>query len=119
VARDADGRDQVLTAWEEEHHNQVAEAEALMSEIGRLEPREAQWLEKFKALRQALERHIDQEETQIWPRIRSVWGPEKLEQTGSRMQVVKTAARAGASVSGAVGAAGEALKDAAERVRNR
>jgi iron-sulfur cluster repair protein YtfE (RIC family) len=119
VAREVGGRDEVLTAWEEEHHNQVDEAEKLMSEIGRLEPRDAQWLARVKALRHLLEQHIQKEETEVWPRIRTVWDPDKLEETGSRMQVVKTAASAGAKVSGAVGATGETVKNAAQRITGR
>ena len=119
VTRDVDGRDSVLSAWDQEHHQQVEEAEALMSELGRLEPREDQWIERFRALRQMLDSHIRQEETEVWPRIRSAWGPAKLEQVGAQVQAAKAAAGAGAKVSGAVGAAGEAIKSATERITGR
>jgi hypothetical protein len=119
VVRDLDGQDSVLSAWEQEHHHQVDEMEALMSELGRLEPRDEQWMEKFRALRQMMDNHIRQEETEIWPRIRSVWGPDKLEQVGGQVQAAKAATGAGARVSGAVGAAGEAIKGAANRVTGR
>jgi iron-sulfur cluster repair protein YtfE (RIC family) len=119
VTRDAGNRDQVLAKWEQQHHEQVSEAEKLINEIGRLEPRDDRWLEQVRQLRMTLERHIQQEEGEIWPRIQQVWGPEKLQQAGGQVQIARAAASAGATASGAVGQAAEAVKDAARRVTGR
>jgi iron-sulfur cluster repair protein YtfE (RIC family) len=119
VAKEAGNRDQTLSDWEQRHHEQVNEAEKLISAIGRLEPREPRWLEQMQQLRTTLERHIQQEEGEIWPRIRQVWGEEKLRKAGTQVQAAKTAAGVGASVSGAIGAAGETVKDVAQRLTRR
>jgi hypothetical protein len=94
VARDAQG-DESLRAWEDTHHQQVEEAEGLIREIGRLDPSDATWLATVKKLRSALERHIQQEEQEIWPKIGRVWDAARLEEAGRKMaaQAQEAAAR--------------------------
>lgn len=110
VAEDAKGRDATLATWDERHQAEVDEAEALIQEVGRLEPREERWLAKLRELRGTLDRHIQEEETVIWPKIRQVWGQDKLNQVGRQVQVAKTTAAAGAAASGVLGSVTEAVK---------
>ena len=112
MTKDVGSRDTLLAGWDQRHHTQVAEAKSMMEEIGRLEPRESRWLQMVGQLQMTLERHIQTEENEIWPRIRQVWGTDKLEQASGPMQAAKTAGSAGAAVSGAMGQAGEAIKGA-------
>src|SRR5262245_31779418 len=89
VAREVGSRDETLTDWEELHHEEVAEAEALIEEIDGLDPTDDEWLENVQELRQALEHHIQQEEGDIWPRIQGVWDEAKLEDAGQKMEALK------------------------------
>lgn len=89
VARDAGSKDQTLAEWEQHHREEVTEVESMIQEIGALEPSDPQWITKVKALQQTLERHIDQEEGEIWPRIQQVWDRAKLVQAGEQMETMK------------------------------
>ena len=87
-----------------------------MQDLGRLEPREEPWLVALRELRTAIEKHIREEETEVWPRIRQFWGEDKLSQVGGQVQAAKLAAGAGAVVSTGVGAIGEVFKGPPEEM---
>lgn len=110
LAEDAAGRDPALARWDERHQDKVRLTESLMEEAGRLEPREEQWLSKLRELRGTLEQHIQEEETEIWPRIQQFWGQDKLDEIAGRVQAAKTAAAVGGLASGLLGSVGEIFK---------
>ena len=87
VARDAG--DETLKEWQEEHHDEVADAESLIEEIDGLDPTADEWLDKIEELLEALEHHIEEEEGDIWPRIQQVWDQTRLEQAGEQMAALK------------------------------
>lgn len=116
VAEDAEGRDPILTGWDERHHQQAEEARRLIGEVGRLDSSTNQFLTRLGDLRITLERHIQEEEDEIWPRIRQVWDQKKLDQAGTQVQAATSAGAAGAAVSGAIGQVAESLKDTARRM---
>ena len=87
VAREAS--DETLQEWQEEHHEEVADAEALIAEIDGLDPTADEWLDKIEELQEALEHHIQEEEGDIWPRIQQVWDQAKLDQAGEQMATLK------------------------------
>jgi len=89
VADDAGDTDSVLAEWEQEHSDEVTEAESMIHRINGLNPSDEGWLTHVKELRSALEQHIEQEEGTIWPRIRRVWDAPKLEQAGRQMEAMK------------------------------
>lgn len=89
VAQELGPRDQTLRDWQEHHHEEVGEAEALMQTIGGLDPTSDDWIEKVEELQEALEHHIEEEEGDIWPRIKQSWDRAKLEQTGHEMETLK------------------------------
>jgi hemerythrin-like domain-containing protein len=89
VAEEGGSKDQTLGEWEEHHHQEVTEAEALIGEISRLDPTSGQWMGRVDALRQTLEHHIQEEEGDIWPRIERMWDQSKLEQAGQQMERLK------------------------------
>jgi iron-sulfur cluster repair protein YtfE (RIC family) len=76
----------MLADWHQRHHQEVGEAERMIGEIGRLQPREDRWLQMVTQLRSTLEQHIQTEEGQIWPRIQQMWGADKLEHAGEQIQ---------------------------------
>jgi transposase-like protein len=94
VARDAGGSDATLRSWESRHQAEVREAEGLIGKLGQREPSEAQWLTELRQLKAALEKHIGEEEHEIWPRIREAWDPAKLESAGRQMEQQHATGRA-------------------------
>jgi hemerythrin-like domain-containing protein len=89
VAQEVGTTDQTLKEWQEHHREEVAEAEALIEEIGGLEPTGDEWIEKIDELQEALEHHIDEEEGTIWPRIQQAWDRPKLDRAGQEMETLK------------------------------
>ncbi len=111
VKNDVGSRDPMLADWDRQHHQQVQEAETMIHRIGDVDPRESQWLQLVGQLRTTLEQHIQMEEGQIWPRIEQVWDRDKLDRAGSQIEAAKAAGTVGATVSGAMGQAGEAMRN--------
>jgi hemerythrin-like domain-containing protein len=89
VAREAPASEATLKQWEPQHHQQVSQAEAMIQEVDRLTPTDQQWLAKVTALRGTLEKHIEEEEQTIWPRIQKVWDRARLEQAGQELERMK------------------------------
>jgi hemerythrin superfamily protein len=89
VAQEVGSRDETLKEWQEHHHEEITEAEALIKEIGRLDAAADPWMEKVEELQEMLEHHILEEEGDIWPRIQHVWDQSKLEHAGQQMETLK------------------------------
>ena len=89
VAQEVGSRDETLKEWQEHHHEEVTEAEAVIKEIGRLDAAADPWMEKVEELQEMLEHHILEEEGDIWPRIQHVWDQSKLEHAGQQMETLK------------------------------
>jgi hemerythrin-like domain-containing protein len=96
VAQDVGAKDETLKDWPEHHHAEVGEAEMLIQEIDGLDATSDEWLEKVEELQEALEDHIEEEESDIWPRIQQAWDESKLDHAGQQMDAMKSrkAARA-------------------------
>src|SRR5579884_3745270 len=101
AVKDVGDRAPMLSAWHRRHEQMVQQATSMMDEIGRLDSRDAQFLSMVEQLHQALAQHIEMEETEFWPLI---------QQAGGKVEAAKTAATAGAGVSGALGAVSDAIK---------
>ncbi len=78
-----------LASWPDRHAREVHEAEQLIATIDRGSPEDREWLDAVKRLHAALEKHIHEEEREIWPRIERVWDRAQLEQAGERMAAMK------------------------------
>jgi len=89
IASEVKSKDEQLETWNETHREEVSEAESMIEEINGLAPTDAPWLEKVKELHEMLEHHIQEEEGEIWPRIRNVWDAARLEQAGVQMETIK------------------------------
>ncbi len=59
----------------EEHHV----AKTLMEEMQTLEPGSDQWVAKMTVLIEAVEHHAEEEESEMFPQLRSACGPDVLE----------------------------------------
>ena len=79
----------MLAEWHTRHHEEVGEAEQMIGEIGRLDPSDDRWLDMVGQLRMTLEKHIQTEEGDIWPRIERMWSRDKLEHAGMQIEQAK------------------------------
>ena len=105
VAADARSSDPVLARWEDEHEEQVREANAVIAKIDELDPMDDAWLEQVNALGSTLDAHIAHEENDIWPRIRAAWDQDRLDRAGRQMAQAKAAVEKGEAIETAVSGA--------------
>ena len=89
LSRDASKADSKLAEWRKKHQHEVDQVEGLVKELAKLEPEDASWLTKLKAVHTSLESHIREEEQDIFPRISKAWDETKLERAGTELQEMK------------------------------
>jgi Hemerythrin HHE cation binding domain len=82
-----------LASWPARHQEEVREAERLMETIDRQPAGEGEWMRTVEQLRTALERHIQEEESKIWPAITRVWDEGRLDQVGASLAKAQPEAR--------------------------
>jgi hemerythrin superfamily protein len=70
----------------EEHHV----VDELMKEIGGTDPEDEQFGAKVTVLMENVRHHIEEEEGELFPKIRKALGTERLEGLGERMRAVKS-----------------------------
>jgi hemerythrin-like domain-containing protein len=79
--------DAKLSGWvSDRHEEQVREVERLIEQTERLQPEEARWLATVRQIHDALQRHIQEEEGEIFPRIARAWDRDRLERAGAEMR---------------------------------
>jgi len=81
LRQDTDTEDLVLESYEEHHVMDV-----LIEEIGQLEPSDETWHPKLKVLQETTEHHIDEEEGDLFSKVRKIWDTRKREEVGRQMQ---------------------------------
>ena len=89
LSRDGSKTDSKLAEWRKKHQHEVDQVEGLLKALAKLEPEDASWLTKLKAVHTSLESHIREEEQDIFPRISKAWEETKLEHAGTEMQEMK------------------------------
>jgi hemerythrin-like domain-containing protein len=89
LSRDAGKTDPKLADWRKKHQTEVDNVDDLIKDIATLDPEDASWLTKLKAVHASLESHIREEEQDIFPRISKVWDDKKLKQAGTDMKEMK------------------------------
>lgn len=70
----------------EEHHV----AQLLLVEIRRFEPDEPEWPAKLTVLMENVEHHIDEEETALFPAVRSLTSPDLLDAMAAQLETTKS-----------------------------
>jgi iron-sulfur cluster repair protein YtfE (RIC family) len=89
LSRDGSKTDSKLAEWRKKHQHEVDKVEGLIKELAKLDPEDASWLTKLKAVHASLETHIREEEQDIFPRIKKVWNEIRLKQAGTGMKAMK------------------------------
>ena len=76
--------DLILEAYQEHHVMDL-----LIDEISALEPSDEEWQPKLKVLQENTEHHIEEEEGELFPKVRKIWNTAKREQVGRQMDEMK------------------------------
>ncbi len=74
-------RDLIMESYAEHHV-----VDEIMAEIEQTDPNDEMWKARFTAMRENLEQHVDEEESQLLPRARTALTPAELSDLGRRMQ---------------------------------
>lgn len=79
----------VLEGYQEHHV-----ADLIVKELQALATNDEQWAAKFKVLKENIEHHIQQEESEMFRTARAVLSQEELHELGTRMKTLKSALKA-------------------------
>ncbi|MGH3665959.1 MAG: hemerythrin domain-containing protein [Egibacteraceae bacterium] len=69
----------------EEHHV----IDVLMAEVADLSPSDEAWQAKMTVLIENVEHHAEEEEEELFPKLRHAFGAERLEQMGGQLESAK------------------------------
>jgi hemerythrin-like domain-containing protein len=75
----------LVVEGEEEH----GVAKSLMAEASSLDPSDEHWAAKVKVLQEAIDHHVEEEESEMFPKIRSALRAEQLESLGEKLDAGK------------------------------
>jgi len=89
---DPKAHDLILEAYQEHHVMDL-----LLEEISRLRPSDETWAPKIKVLQENTEHHIEEEEGDLFPKVQKIWGKERLEEVGQKMEQLHKARKAATS----------------------
>jgi hemerythrin superfamily protein len=84
LKKDDTTNDIVLEAYQEHHVMDL-----LIGEISALKPSAEEWHPKVTVLMENTEHHIEEEEGELFPKVRKIWDTDKREQVGRKMQEMK------------------------------
>ncbi len=76
--------DITLEAFEE--HRLVKQ---LLAELDKMDKGDEQWTARFTVLKENIEHHVEEEETDMFPKAKKVLGDERAEELGTRMEAAK------------------------------
>jgi hypothetical protein len=81
LKRDERAHEIILEAYEEHHVMDV-----LIEELSRLQTSDEVFHAKLTVLQENTEHHIEEEETELFPKVRRIWNKEKREEVGDKME---------------------------------
>jgi hemerythrin superfamily protein len=80
-----DTTNEIVLEGYQEHHVM----DLLIQEISALKPSAEEWDPKITVLQENTEHHIEEEEGELFPKVRKIWDTDKREQVGRKMQEMK------------------------------
>jgi hemerythrin superfamily protein len=83
--RDHEGTEELLEEAEQEH----TEVKVLLEQMKSLEPGSSEFKAKIKELKEAVEHHVQEEENEVFPKVRQCMSDEELKQLAAEFQEVK------------------------------
>src|SRR5690348_11203691 len=85
LKKDERAKDLILESYEEHHV-----LDLLMGEISKLSPSDEQWGPKITVLQENTEHHIEEEEGELFPKVRKIWDTETRNDVGKQMEQMKS-----------------------------
>lgn len=82
-------KDIVLEGYEEHHV-----ADMIMAELAETDYDDERWGAKWKVLKESLEHHIEEEESDMFKKARKIFDKDELELMGAQMEVIRAEERA-------------------------
>jgi hemerythrin superfamily protein len=77
-------KDLILEAYQEHHV-----LDLLMDEINKLKPSAEAWQPKIKVLQENTEHHIEEEEGELFAKVRKIWDADQRAKVGRQMEDMK------------------------------
>jgi hypothetical protein len=77
-------KDMILESYEEHHVMDL-----LIEEISALKPSHEQFAPKMTVLQENTEHHIEEEEGELFPKVRKIWDSAKRQEVGRKMEETK------------------------------
>ena len=84
--REASSTEDLILEGYQEHHVM----DVLISEISGLKPSAEEWEPKIKVLQENTEHHIEEEEGELFPKVRKIWDLDMRKRVGEEMENAKT-----------------------------
>lgn len=73
----------------EESYREHAQIEQLLQQIPSLDNTSTEWGQQMTELMREVQQHVQEEETQLFPRVREHFNPDQLQQLGQQLQQLK------------------------------
>ena len=83
--REASSTEDLILEGYQEHHVM----DLLIAEISALKPSDEAWEPKIKVLQENTEHHIEEEEGELFPKVRKVWDSGMRQRVGEEMEQAK------------------------------
>ena len=80
----ADSTEEIVLEGYQEHHVM----DLLIGEIGKLKPTDEAFSPKVKVLQENTEHHIEEEEGELFPKVRKLWNAERRSEVGEKMEAM-------------------------------
>jgi hemerythrin superfamily protein len=77
-------KDLILESYQEHHVMDL-----LLGEINELSPDAEEWQPKITVLQENTEHHIEEEEGELFPKVRKIWDTDTRQEVGKQMEQVK------------------------------
>lgn len=84
LKKDERAKDIILEAYQEHHVMDI-----LIEEINGLKASDEEFEPKTKVLQENTEHHIEEEEGELFPKVRKIWDVEKRKEVGAKMEEMK------------------------------
>ncbi len=84
-SRNCEGTTELIDKGQQEHDK----GDQMVMAINSISPNESEFKEKVRELQEFMLNHLDEEENDLFPRVRQCMGDEKLEQLGTQLQETK------------------------------
>ena len=84
-ASNCEGTQELIDKGHQEHDK----GDQMVLAIKSISPNESEFQEKVRELQEFMLNHLDEEENDLFPRVRQCMGDEKLEQLGTQLQETK------------------------------